>query len=424
MTMNKFLEKELKLPYCKGCSHSIVIKKLAIALEELDLSPSNCILVTDIGCVGLADPFFKIHTVHTLHGRSTAIAAGIKMSEASDNDRLKVIVFIGDGGATIGLLHLVEAARMNIDIKVILHNNFLYGMTGGQHSAFTPLDFITRTTREGNPFPSLDIPGILQGAHAPFLARATAQDNRLKDYLKEALNFKGFSLIEVIEICAGFAAKYNRLGKRELEEILLKEGKNTGIIVKDERKTPSLGRDKEIAGPQLEILEERFSHSLEKPFSLLIAGSAGEGVQFSSEILAKAAILSGLYVTQKNDNPVTVASGFSTGELKFSREEINYTGIERPDFVLVTSEDGIERIEHKLKGWEMIIIADESLKNPSGIKRDFRRFQNTRSGINIAALSFFLLQHPFIPFAALEYSLKRYGEEILDIARTSHCDRF
>ncbi len=422
--MDRFLNTELKLPYCKGCGHPLVLKALAQSLEELNIDPLKCVIITDIGCVGLADKYFKTHSVHTLHGRSTAIAAGIKMAENIKGDDLKVIVLIGDGGATIGLLHIVEAARMNIDIKVLLHNNFLYGMTGGQHSAFTPEKFITRTTPEGNPFPPLDIISILSSANAPFLARCFAQDKDLKDILKEAISFKGFALLEIIEICTGYGAKFNKIDLKILEEILKREGKKKGIISKKEREYILKNKEIDLKEITLPFISKEYEPNFKGNFAILIAGSAGEGVQFSAEILAKSAILSGFYVTQKNDNPVTVSSGFSTSELIFSEKEIDYTGIENPDFVIITSIDGFLRIKDKLKKWETKIIADESIKEVKGEKRNFRRFKNIRSGINISAISFFLKVYPFLPFESFLNSIRKYGEEIINVAKISYEDKF
>ncbi len=422
--MDRFLYSDLKLPYCKGCGHTNVIKSLASALEEMKINPLECALVTDIGCVGLADRYLKTHTVHTLHGRSTAIATGIKMAEKLDGKNTRVIVLIGDGGATIGLLHLVEAARLNVDITILLHNNFLYGMTGGQHSSFTPENFITRTTPSGNPFPSLDILSLLDSVKAGFLARTLAQDRELKEVIKQAISFKGFSIVEIIEICTGYASRFNRLTRREIEEILKREKKATGILKKEERKYMF---EKENIIPkkiELPFIEKKFYNFLKDSFSIFLAGSAGEGIQFSAEVFARSAISCGLYVTQKNDNPVTVGSGFSTCELKFSKTKINYTGIETPDFVIITSMDGFLRVKNKLKEWKSNIIADESVKEIQGEKRNFRKFKNIRSGVNISALSFLLKLKPFIPFEALRETLKEYGEELLNIARLSMEDNF
>jgi 2-oxoglutarate/2-oxoacid ferredoxin oxidoreductase subunit beta len=137
-----YLSPTAQLPYCRGCGHSLVVRQLSDALERLGLPPRSIELITDIGCVGLADALFPyLHTVHTTHGRSTAFATGMALADAVLEPRgLKPIVMIGDGGAMIGLLHLVHAAQLNVDVTVLIHNNFMFGMTGGQHSALSPLN--------------------------------------------------------------------------------------------------------------------------------------------------------------------------------------------------------------------------------------------------------------------------------------------
>jgi len=129
------------LPYCKGCGHGLVLRALGRALERLD-HPSDVAIVTDIGCVGLADAQFTgPHTIHTTHGRSTAFATGMALADrVIGTGRLKPIVMIGDGGAMMGINHLVNAALLNPDVTVLVHNNFLFGMTGGQNSAFSPVE--------------------------------------------------------------------------------------------------------------------------------------------------------------------------------------------------------------------------------------------------------------------------------------------
>ena len=118
-----------RLPFCKGCGHSLVAKSLGRALETLPgLSPLDVVVVTDIGCIGIIDKEFSTHTIHGLHGRSVALASGIRYG--LENPGKKIIVLLGDGGATIGLQHLLDAAHRNLDLKVIVHNNMLYGKIG------------------------------------------------------------------------------------------------------------------------------------------------------------------------------------------------------------------------------------------------------------------------------------------------------
>jgi TPP-dependent indolepyruvate ferredoxin oxidoreductase alpha subunit len=156
--MNKFLATD-KFPYCKGCGHHFITKNTALACEKMGLSPQDVILVTDIGCHGIADKCFATHTIHGIHGRSTALATGIRLGV--ENPDKKIIVFIGDGGATIGLQHLIDASRLNVDITVILHNNLLYGMTGLKISK-SILDQMTAASKVQYRFPAEILPALCE----------------------------------------------------------------------------------------------------------------------------------------------------------------------------------------------------------------------------------------------------------------------
>jgi pyruvate/2-oxoacid:ferredoxin oxidoreductase beta subunit len=128
--------------FCPGCSHGIVLEQLGAALERMGLEPHQVCVVSDIGCIGIADRYFSCHTFHGLHGRSLTYAEGIKRVRPD----LMVIVLIGDGGCGIGTAHLVHSARRGVGIKVLVCNNFNFGMTGGQHSPTTPPRGYTTTT--------------------------------------------------------------------------------------------------------------------------------------------------------------------------------------------------------------------------------------------------------------------------------------
>ncbi|MCK4614071.1 MAG: hypothetical protein KAU14_04640, partial [Thermoplasmata archaeon] len=194
------------LPYCKGCGHHLIARNTAIALEKSGFAPLDTILVTDIGCHGIIDRCFNTHTVHGLHGRAAALGAGITLGLS--DPKKKVVAFIGDGGATIGLQHLLEAARLNINMTVIIHNNMLYGMTGGQASGLTPCGFRTTITPEGNPVAGYDICALAHTAGAPHVRRIIGVGD-FSEELTEAFKADGLSLVEVVEICPSYGAKLN-----------------------------------------------------------------------------------------------------------------------------------------------------------------------------------------------------------------------
>jgi 2-oxoglutarate ferredoxin oxidoreductase subunit beta len=371
-----YLVDNVRFPFCKGCSHTNVLRKLNDALVELQLPAERLALVTDIGCIGLADGLFKdIHTVHTTHGRSTAFACGIALADGVlASGALHVIVLIGDGGAMIGLQHLVHAAMLNVRMTVIICNNFVYGMTGGQGSGFTPDCFITATTPRGNLVPPADLGGILKHSNAPFVVRTTVTDPGLTTTLKEALVFPGFAAVEVLELCTEYAVPKNELTGRRLGEIAQESGWDMGTLVHRTGGVPFDHKVKEHqSGTQAETKRPEASapepSPLQRPVNLVIAGSAGERVQSSATALGQAAASAGCRVTQKNDNPVTQGSGFSLSEVWISPGTIGFTGIEVPDVVVAASEDGWTELQRRGTvasiGPESIVILDESLTPPN-----------------------------------------------------------
>ena len=458
MANSACLAPDAKLPYCRGCGHALVVRQLSRALDGLALPPRSVVLTTDIGCVGLADSLFPcLHTVHTTHGRSTAMAIGMALAEAVlPASGLKPIVMIGDGGAMIGLLHLIHAAQLNVDITVLVHNNFLFGMTGGQHSAFTPLDWCTSTTPEGNRVPALDLLALLRAAHAGFLARQFALDGNLNALIADAIAYPGFSLVEILEVCTSYGGLENKskgaavhevaarqgyaicrveaeqprptfaqLYRREVESkaapLLAKEG--TGMFdghadAATQRSLPpppaeerSKLHGREESGPaslQHEgAADSRLKIQATKPLNIVVAGTAGERVQSSAALLCRAALSAGLYTTQKNDNPVTQGSGFSLAEICLSPQPILYTGMESPDVVIAVSQDGWNELKTNgtlaalTPGTLLVLDSDLEIESPAGrlLRQPFRR-DATPKRAALAAIAFWLGSQPVFPKAA------------------------
>ncbi len=361
------------LPYCKGCGHGLIAKNTALALESLGMAPLDVIVVTDIGCHGIIDGCLKTHTVHGLHGRSVALAAGIAFG--LDNPAKKIIVFIGDGGSTIGLQHILEAARLNVDIAVVVHNNMLYGMTGGQTSGLTARGFATSTSPGGNPWTGYDICALARTSGASYVSRMTGTGD-FSGLLAEAFGRKGFSLVEVMEICPGYGVKLNP-GKK-LSEILAEAGKLPGRweSSRDDFKLPLSQKTADLMA-ELQVISPATGSGIDKPVSLIISGSAGEGVQLAAGFLATAAVSSGLHIAQKGSYPVTVGVGFSTAEIIVSPHPVGYHGIEIPDEVIVTSADGLAHCRQAISGMKKgRLFIDSSLPPPAtGAKifaHDFR----------------------------------------------------
>lgn len=361
------------LPYCKGCGHSLIAKNMAKAVEKAGFAPLDIVLVTDIGCHGMIDGSFNTHTVHGIHGRSVAFGAGISFALAGLPQ--KVIVFIGDGGATIGLQHLIEAARMNIDVTIIIHNNMVYGMTGGQTSGLTPPGFRTTTAREGNPFAAHDICALMHIAGAAYSSRILGLGD-YSDRLKDALLVKGCSVVEVMELCPSYGVKLNP--KKTLPEIMEAMGRHEGSWVNDRPEFRYAGSpaSRDLIG-KLPVVRMKGGGGLRSRYAIVITGSAGEGVQVTGSILCRAALASGYHVTQKGIYPVTVGVGFSTTEVILAPFEINYNGIQDPDAVLVTSRDGLQHTLNRIRRMNRgRLLIDASLDVPETsaevTARDFR----------------------------------------------------
>jgi len=380
-----------KFPFCPGCGHGISINALNKALQELNYGPEDVIVVSDIGCSGLIDPLFATHTIHGLHGRSPALGLGVAMG-VNQKPGKKVIAFIGDGGATIGLQHILEAARRNIDMTLIVLNNLLFGMTGGQISGLSTQKYKEIVDFEQD-IPPFDVVGLAHASGARFAARVNSP-NKIKDTLKKAIETEGFSLVEAASLCPSYGMKR----MNELVEVIEDENHLENIReatkVRD-NETQSLLENALIFEPEEQI-------PLKKRTGIVIAGSAGGGVQSVAKFLAMAGIYGGLEATMKGEYPITVGTGFSVAEVIFDKDEINYTGLENPDYFIIVTEDGLHKVYPRLNKNAKIFI-DEKLVTPeleeefpNLVKVPFSKLANRKSTA-LAAVTYFLNKENIIP---------------------------
>lgn len=175
------------------------------------------VFCSGIGCSSwIPSPHFKADTLHVTHGRSIPVALGVKLMRPD----LNVVVFGGDGDIVgIGLSHLIHAARRNLNITVIMVNNMIYGMTGGQVAPTTPFKTLTTTTPYGSFERPLDASRLVITAGACYVARwTTTHVSQLKESVKTAINTKGFAFIEVMSQCP--TAFGRRVGFRDAGEML------------------------------------------------------------------------------------------------------------------------------------------------------------------------------------------------------------
>ena len=198
--LRSYLRKD-SLPhfFCSGCGAAQVLNFFVQAADELHLDMDKLVGIGGVGCAARIPVYLDIDAMHGIHGRTLPWATGIKLH----NPELKVVIFAGDGdAAAIGGNHLIQSARRNLDVTMIVVNNMTYGMTGGQVAPTTPVHLQTTTTPYGNVEPPFDICKLVVAAGATFVSRTTTfRPKAAVNVLKKALLHKGFALVEIITQC-------------------------------------------------------------------------------------------------------------------------------------------------------------------------------------------------------------------------------
>lgn len=192
-------DKHFPVIWCPGCGVGIVLKAMLRAIDKMGYDKNEVCVVSGIGCSSRIPGYTDFNTLHTTHGRALTFATGVKMAKPN----LKVIVVTGDGDCTaIGGNHFIHAARRNIDLTVILINNYIYGMTGGQASPTTPAGKKATTAPFGSSENVFNVSGLAEAAGATFVARtSTYHTVQCEKMIEKGLQNKGFSLVEVIAAC-------------------------------------------------------------------------------------------------------------------------------------------------------------------------------------------------------------------------------
>lgn len=386
-TSEKILTKA-KMPFCPGCGHGVCVRSTSKALENLGYGSKDVVMVSDIGCSGLVDPLFATHTIHGLHGRSPALGLGVTLG--LDNPTKKVIVIQGDGGATIGLQHILEASRRNVDMTLIVLNNLLYGMTGGQMSGLSTNNFKQFKHSDDNAEP-YDIVNLAYQAGAAFSVRVNDISN-FESILKEAIEKPGFSLVELSSLCTSHGMKkISELKNYIVEEEKFTNSRPIGVSLK--RSTTNLFNRAKILTPQ-------FNSNISETIGVVIAGSAGGGIQSAAKMLAQAGILSGLYATMKGEYPITVGTGFSVAEVILSKKPINFTGLENPSVVLAVTEDGWNKIKNRISSTSKVFTDSKINSEESYFTKEFLK-EGGKKGAALSAISYWINKSKVFPIEAL-----------------------
>ena len=206
------LQTQVKRTWCPGCGNYAILSAFISAVKELKIEPEKLVVVSGIGCHGRITDYVNVNSFHTIHGRVLPLATGIKIA----NPELIVVGFSGDGDAySIGLGHLPHAARRNVDITLVIHNNQVFGLTTGQYTPTSPKGFKSRSTPYGSLEEPLNPVLLAIASGATFVARGFAGDiNHLKYLMKEAITHKGFAIIDVLQPCVTYYNTYQYYSER------------------------------------------------------------------------------------------------------------------------------------------------------------------------------------------------------------------
>ncbi len=342
---------ERPYPFCPGCGHGPILDALNEALMLRGRDPAQTVIVSDIGCSGLSDQYFTTSAFHGLHGRSITYASGIKLA----NPQLDVVVVMGDGGTGIGGTHLINAARRNIGITVLVFNNLNFGMTGGQHSTTTPVGAITPTTGYGNLEQPLDICSTVAVNGAGYVFRGTSFDNDLPERIAEAMGSGGFALLDVWELCTAYFVRNNKYSRRAIDATLGELNFATGVIQQMDRPEYAAAYRAQHAAhagspaPEPVPIATRFRAHLNRRHAIVFAGAAGGRVRSAARLAGRAAIASGLWAAQADDYPVTVKTGHSVSTLILSPDPIDHVGVTTPDTIVLLAPEGLAKAQPMLR---------------------------------------------------------------------------
>jgi 2-oxoglutarate ferredoxin oxidoreductase subunit beta len=185
--------------WCPGCGDYAILAALQSFMPELEVPKEKIVFISGIGCAARFPYYMETYGMHSIHGRAPAIATGL----ATSRPDLSVWVVTGDGDSlSIGGNHLIHALRRNVNVKILMFNNEIYGLTKGQYSPTSPLGTRTKST----PMGSLDWPfnplSLAIGAEASFVARAIDTDRaHLTETLRAAAAHRGSAFVEIFQNC-------------------------------------------------------------------------------------------------------------------------------------------------------------------------------------------------------------------------------
>ena len=216
----------VKPTWCPGCGDYGILVAVKQGLVLAGLAPHQVLVVSGIGCGSKLPDYATVNGFMTLHGRPVAVATGAKLA----NHGLKVVTVHGDGDSMgLGMGHFIHTARRNLDIVDLIQNNQIYGLTKGQYSPTSDPGFITKTSPDGSIEMAASPVALALAAGATFIARGFAGDTKgLASLIAQALEHKGYALVEILQPCVTFNRKNTYDWYRERAYSLQEEGYDPG----------------------------------------------------------------------------------------------------------------------------------------------------------------------------------------------------
>jgi len=416
--MTSFLNENRPPVFCPGCTHQNITKGLNKALIHLDLPADKTVIVSDIGCSGLFDTFFNVHALHGLHGRALTYASGLKLADPE----LNVIVTMGDGGLGIGGAHVLASCRRNLDITLLILNNFNFGMTGGQYSVTTPVNAIAESEFLNQAEIPIDICAVAESAGASWVGRCSGNNAELTDQIVAAMKHKGFSVLETLGLCTGRFTKKNKLNPKILDQMIADLPARNGLVEKNVR--PEYGElYRKLAGdktrfPKPVTVENIFTLKKTEQQEVVILGSAGMRIVTAGDIVCYAGMSAGMNVSMKNDYNITVLRGQSVSEILISPKKIGYAGIKKPSVVVALSDEGVKRRQNIFKTLpsSAFVLKEKSVAIPETRAEvheiNFKDYQVNKQDWALASLGVLAGKEKVLTREMLEFALKsRFSEK-------------
>ena len=233
LTLKDF-KSDQEVRWCPGCGDYAILATMQGVMADLGIARENIVFVSGIGCAARFPYYMQTYGMHSIHGRAPAIATGLALSRPD----LSVWVVTGDGDAlSIGGNHLIHALRRNVNLKILMFNNQIYGLTKGQYSPTSPLGTVNKTT----PMGSLDWPfnpvALALGAEATFVARSIDTDRaHLTETLRRAASHPGAAFVEIYQNCNVYNdGAFDAVREQKENRILLEHGKPIRFGAESER---------------------------------------------------------------------------------------------------------------------------------------------------------------------------------------------